>query len=34
MGKMEEDMNKLWERFSLMEEEDEDVLAPKAELDI
>jgi hypothetical protein len=32
-GEMEEDMNKLWEKFSLMEEEDEEVIAPEEEVE-
>lgn len=33
MGEMEDDMNKLWEKFSLMEEEDEEVFAPEKEVE-
>jgi hypothetical protein len=32
MGDMTEDMSSLWERFNLMEEEDEEVVAPEIEV--
>jgi hypothetical protein len=32
MGDMTEDMSRLWERFNLMEEEDEEVVAPEIEV--
>jgi predicted molibdopterin-dependent oxidoreductase YjgC len=33
MGEMTEDMSRLWERFNLMEEEDEEVMAPEVEVE-
>jgi hypothetical protein len=33
MGEITEDMSRLWERFNLMEEEDEEVVAPEIEVE-
>jgi hypothetical protein len=33
MGEMTEDMSRMWERFNLMEEEDEEVVAPEIEIE-